>query len=78
MPSEVCFARLTGEKKRFEVFALTKKSDLESKFNGEAIGSISHCKTGHQKHMRGLIPSSTSVQKMARKISAKAGEIGFS
>ena len=66
------------KKKRFKVFALTKKSDLESKFNGEAIGSISHCETGHEKHMRGLIPSSTSVQKMQRKINDKAAEIGFS
>ena len=66
------------KKKRFKVFALTKKSDLESKFNGEAIGSISHCETGHEKHMRGLIPSSTSVQKMQRKINDTAAEMGFS
>jgi hypothetical protein len=51
------------KKKRFKVFALTKKSDLESKYNGEAIGSISHCETGHQKHMRGFIPSSTSFKR---------------
>jgi hypothetical protein len=56
------------KKKRFKVFALTKKSDLESKFGGEAIGSIVHCEIGHEKHMRGLIPSSTSVQKMQRKM----------
>ena len=31
------------KKKRFKVFALTKKSDLESKFGGEAVGSIAHC-----------------------------------
>ena len=31
------------KKKRFKVFALAKKSDLESKFGGEAVGSISHC-----------------------------------
>jgi hypothetical protein len=66
------------KKKRFKVFALTKKSDLESKFGGEAIGSIAHCEIGHQKHMRGLIPSSTSVQKMQRKMNCKAAELGLS
>ena len=35
------------KKKRFKVFALTKMSDLESKFGGEAIGSIAHCEVGH-------------------------------
>jgi hypothetical protein len=60
------------------VFALTKKSDLESKFGGEAIGSISHCEVGHVKHMRGLMPSSTSVQKMQRKMNRKAADLGFS
>ena len=66
------------KKKRFKVFALTKMSDLESKFGGEAIGSIAHCEVGHEKHMRGLIPSSTSVQKMQRKINRKAADIGLS
>lgn len=36
------------KKKRFKVFALGKKSDLESKFGGEAIGSIAHCEIGHE------------------------------
>ncbi len=53
------------KKKRFKVFALTKKSDLESKFGGEAVGSIAHCEPGHQKHMRGLMPSATSIGNMA-------------
>jgi hypothetical protein len=66
------------KKKRFKVFALTKMSDLESKFGGEAIGSIAHCEVGHEKHMRGLIPSSTSVQKMQRKINRKAADIVLS
>jgi len=44
-----CMEKAFVKKKRFKVFALTKKSDLESKFNGEAIGSISHCETGHEK-----------------------------
>ncbi len=60
------------KKKRFKVFTLTKKSDLESKFGGEAIGSISHCENGHQKHMRGLIPSSGSIDNMQRKLNRKA------
>jgi hypothetical protein len=66
------------KEKGFKVFALTKMSDMESKFRGEAIGSIAHCKVGHEKHMRGLIPSSTSVQKMQRKINRKAADIGLS
>ncbi len=32
------------KKKRFNVFELAKLSDLESKFNSEALGSIAHCK----------------------------------
>jgi hypothetical protein len=31
------------KKKIFKVFAFSKKSDLESKFGGEAVGSIAHC-----------------------------------
>jgi hypothetical protein len=56
------------KKKRFKVFTLVRKSDLESKFGGEAIGSISHCENGHEKHMRGLIPSSGSIGNMQRKL----------
>jgi hypothetical protein len=43
------------KKKQFKVFTLAKKSDLESKFNGEAIGSISHWEPGDEKHMLGII-----------------------
>jgi hypothetical protein len=66
------------KKKRFKVFALGKKSDLESKFGGEAIGSIAHCEIGHEKHMRGLMPSSTSVHNMHRKMNRKAALLGLS
>ena len=65
-------------KKRFKVFTLAKISDLESKFNGEAIGSIAHCEPGHQKHMRGLIPSATSMNNCHRKMNKKATELGLS
>jgi len=66
------------KKKRFKVFTLVKKSDLESKFGGEAIGSISHCENGHQKHMRGLIPSSGSIGNMQRKLNRQASLLGLS
>jgi len=66
------------QKKRFKVFALMKKSDLESKFGGEAVGSISHCEEGHTKHMRGLMPGATSIGNMQRKMNRRAAEIGLS
>jgi hypothetical protein len=66
------------QKKRFKVFALTKKSDLESKFGGEAVGSIAHCEPGHHKHMRGLMPSATSIGNMHRKMNRRAAELGLS
>jgi hypothetical protein len=66
------------KKKRFKVFTLVKKSDLESKFGGEAIGSIAHCENGHQKHMRGLIPSSGSIGNMQRKLNRAASNLGLS
>jgi hypothetical protein len=66
------------KKKRFKVFALAKMSDLESKFNGEGIGSISHCEPGHVKHMRGLIPSATSLNNCHRRMNRKATELGLS
>ncbi len=34
------------KKKRFKIFDLARLSDLESKFNSEALGSIAHCETG--------------------------------
>ncbi len=49
------------DKTRFKVFPLAKKSDLESKFNSEAIGSIAHCQPGHEKHTQGIIPRATTA-----------------
>jgi hypothetical protein len=66
------------KKKRFKVIGLVKESDLEIKFGGEAVGSISHCENGHQKHMRGLIPSSESIGNMQRKLNRKAAFLGLS
>jgi len=66
------------KKKRFKVFALSKKSDVESKFGGEAVGSIAHCEEGHTKHMRGLMPSATSIGNMHRKMNRRAAALGLS
>jgi hypothetical protein len=38
------------KKKRFKLYDLAKLSDLESKFNSEALGSIAHCETGLKKN----------------------------
>jgi hypothetical protein len=38
------------KKNRFNVLELAKLSDLESKFNSEALGSIAHCEPGLQKN----------------------------
>ncbi len=48
------------KKKRCNVFELAKLSDLESKFNPEALGSIAHCEPGVQKNHQGLLPSATT------------------
>ena len=69
---------LCVKKKRFKVFALSKKSDLESKFGGEAVGSIAHCEEGHTKHMRGLMSSATSIGNMHRKMNRRAAALGLS
>ena len=66
------------KRKRFKVFALSKKSDLESKFNGEAIGSMAQCEPEREKHARGLIPSSTTVGNFQRKINRRAAALGLS
>ncbi len=66
------------KKKRFKVFGLVEKSDLESKFGGEAVGSISHCENGHKKHMRELIPSSGSIGNMQKKLNRKAAFLDLS
>jgi hypothetical protein len=36
---------------------LAKLSDLESKFNSEALGSIAHCETGLKKPIRVCYPA---------------------
>ncbi len=66
------------KRKRFKVVALSKKNDLESKFNGEAIGSMAHCEPEREKHARGLIPSSTTVGNFQRKINRRAAALGLS
>jgi hypothetical protein len=40
------------KKKRLKVFDLAKLSDLESKFNSEALGSIAHCEPGLERNSR--------------------------
>ncbi len=40
--------------KRFKVFDLAKLTDLESKFNSEALGSIAHCDSGLQRNQQDL------------------------
>ena len=45
------------KKVRFKVFKLARLSDLESKFNADAVGSIAHAQEGLKKHMRGRPPT---------------------
>ncbi len=52
-------------KKRFKEFDLAKLSDLKSKFNSEALGSIAHCETG-LKNQQGLFPG----------IGSRMGQVG--
>ena len=49
------------KKVRFKVFKLARLSDLESKFNADAVGSIAHAQEGLKKHMRAPLPSDTTV-----------------
>ena len=66
------------KKKRFNVFELAKLSDLESKFNSEALGSIAHCEPGLQKHHQGLLPSATTFNNCLMGINREAARKGFS
>ena len=66
------------KKVRFKVFKLARLSDLESKFNADAIGSIAHAQEGLKKHMRGLLPSDTTVRNCLTKINRGAMDKGLS
>lgn len=66
------------KKKRFNVFELAKLSDLESKFNSEALGSIAHCEPGLQKNHQGLLPSATTFNNCLMDINREATRKGFS
>jgi hypothetical protein len=64
--------------KRFNVFELAKLSDLESKFNSEALGSIAHCEPGLEKNHQGLLPSATTFNNCLMNINREATRKGFS
>ena len=66
------------KKKRFNVYELAKLSDLESKFNSEALGSIAHCEPGLQKNHQGLLPSATTFNNCLMGINREATRKGFS
>jgi hypothetical protein len=66
------------KKKRFKVYNLAKLSDLESKFNSEALGSIAHCETGLKKNQQGLLPSATTFNNSLMNSNRKATSKGFS
>jgi hypothetical protein len=66
------------KKKRFNVFELAKLSDLESKFNSEALGSIAHCEPGLQRNHQGLLPSATTFNNCLMGINREAARKGFS
>jgi len=66
------------KKVRFKVFKLARLSDLESKFNADAVGSIAHAQEGLKKYMRGLLPSDTTVRNCLTKINRGAMDKGLS
>lgn len=66
------------KKKRFNVFELAKLSDLESKFNSEALGSIARCEPGLQKNHQGLLPSATTFNNCLMGLNREATRRGFS
>ncbi len=66
------------KKVHFKVFKLARLSDLESKFNADAIGSIAHAQEGLKKHIRGLLPSDTTVRNCLTKINRGAMDKGLS
>ena len=64
--------------KRWNVFELARLSDLESKFNSEAVGSIAHAETGLKKNHQGLLPSATTFNNCLMDLNRKAARKGFS
>ena len=66
------------QKKRWDVFELARLSDLESKFNSEAVGSIAHAETGLKKNQQGLLPSATTFNNCLMDLNRKAARKGFS
>ena len=66
------------KKKRFKVFDLAKLSDLESKFNSKALGSIAHCEPGLQRYHQGLLPSATTFNNCLMGLNREATRNGFS
>ena len=75
---EAEFEKDVIRKKRWNVFELARLSDLESKFNSEAIGSIAHAETGLAKNQQGLLPSATTFNNCLMDLNRKAGRKGFS
>jgi hypothetical protein len=67
------------KKKRFKVFDLAKLSDLEIKFNSEALGSIAYCETVFiNKKQQGLLPSATTFNNCLMHINREATRKLFS
>jgi hypothetical protein len=75
---ETEFEKDVIKKKRWNVFELARLSDLESKFNSEAIGSIAHAETGLAKNRQGLLPSATTFNNCLMDLNRKAARKGFS
>ena len=75
---EAEFEKDVIRKKRWNVFELARLSDLESKFNSEAIGSIAHAETGLAKNQQGLLPSATTFNNCLMDLNRKAARKGFS
>ena len=75
---EAEFEKDVIKKKRWNVFELARLSDLESKFNSEAIGSIAHAETGLAKNQQGLLPSATTFNNCLMDLNRKAARKGFS
>ncbi len=57
---------------------MARLSDLESKFNSEAVESIAHAETGLQKNHQGLLPSATTFNNCLMDLKRKAARKGFS
>ena len=63
---------------KFNVVELCRKSDVESKFNGCALQSISECQPGKKKYDRGLLCSDTTLRRLQQKVHTLAKRLGFS